>query len=168
MTQDDTGFRWTRRRLEAVRLVADDTASDEEIARQLGISRVTLARWKAHSAFQAELTRYVERCREQVTAKGIADKRNRLDEYNARWNALKEIRRQRSLAMAGVPGGSTGLMADRGNMGCTVDVGMLREMRELEKQAAIEMGEWNEKDRFDETRMLVMVIDGESDLPAGY
>jgi len=83
----------------------------------------------------------------------ITERSERLKEYEDRWNRLRTLREERanSKEMSGVPGGRTGLlvrtlkMIGAGKSAEVVeeyelDTGYLREIRELEKQAAIEKG----------------------------
>ena len=114
-----------------------------------------LARWSAAHHWQARLAQAAEEEREAIIRRGIAEKQNRLDDYNDRWQRMKRVIAERAAdpSMANVPGGQTGLLVriviplrhggyfER----YEVDCGLLREMRELEKQAAIEVGDWVER-----------------------
>lgn len=57
---------------------------EEDVARQLGISRRTLARWKRHPVFQAEAARRLERFQTELQARWLAD-------YHARMDALAAL-----------------------------------------------------------------------------
>lgn len=106
-----------------------------------------------------------------IKRQGIAIHQNRVDELAERHKLLKRIAAERATAdgMAGVPGGSTGFVirrlktvkhtydADPDDEDSRpivqrvevweeeVDTGLLRELREHEKQIAQELGEWSEK-----------------------
>ena len=151
-------FRWNGQREQAAVLVAEDRLTNEEIAASLGVTRQAVDYWKRHPDFQGRVAGIVEAERKAVLAKGIADKRNRvkfLDDRHRRLQRVIEARATDS-TMATVAGGDTGLMVRTYKSIGTgptatmveeyaVDTGMLREMREHEKQAAIELGEWTEK-----------------------
>lgn len=95
-----------------------------------------------------------ERVAEALIALEITDRDNRLAEYNERWNKLRTVinRRAATYGEQKNMGGDTGLVVMRkkkvGNEVVEefeVDTGLLRTMAELEKQAAIEKGQWVEK-----------------------
>ncbi len=158
MSQIVTGFAWNTQRERAALLVADDQIPDEGIAAQVGVTRRQLARWKVHPDFQARVTEHVEAQREALKAEGIAARQNRVDALNDRWRRMQQVIEERaeSPSTAQVPGGSTGLIVhDVKGVGkgddfqlidlYSVDVGLLKELREHEKQAATEVGQWSEK-----------------------
>jgi hypothetical protein len=163
MRQNETEFKWNAQREKAAGLVADNSLTDEEIAARLKIVRATLARWKSHSDFQGRVASIVESVRKALETKGIAAKQNRIDALNDRHKRMEEVIKQRATAYAGINvGGNTGLIVKQ-EKGIgkgkdfrvveeyAVDTGLLRELREHEKQAAIEVGDWTEKreHRFD-------------------
>ncbi|HLL74824.1 MAG TPA: hypothetical protein VK421_06130 [Pyrinomonadaceae bacterium] len=138
-------------------LVAEDRLTDENIADELSITRRTLARWKLEKGFQARVVEIKEETRRALVARGIVEKQNRLDALNDRWERMRQVIAQRADNLKGVPGGgNTGLLV-RQVKGIgkgedfqvveeyAVDTGLLREMREHEKQAAQELGEWSER-----------------------
>ena len=101
----------------------------------------------------------VLRWRTNVASTGIAVRENRIAGYERQRNWLEEIRRERFAApeVQGIPGNSSGLIVRRirsvgfGENNRLVDVyavdtGFLRELCELEKQAAIECGHWEQHD----------------------
>lgn len=154
----DRVWTWTGRREEAARLVAQDDLNDEQIAAAIGVRRATLATWKNQPEFRARVQEIVDGAAEAAKTTGIADKVRRLREYDERWRLLRQIRQERATnAMySGVPGGSTGLLVrtvKRIGVGrdsetveeFSVDTGLLAEMRQLEQQAAKELGQWVEK-----------------------
>lgn len=138
-------------------LVADDKLSDEQIAADLNIGRTTLHRWKTDAAFRARVEEIKAEVRAKLSALGIAARQNRLDALNDRARRMADVIKQRAENLKDVPGGgNTGLLV-RQVKGIgkgedfqvveeyAVDTALLREMREHEKQAAIEVGEWTEK-----------------------
>lgn len=83
---------------------------------------------------------------------GLARRANRLREKTERHALLKDIIIARGAEMIGqVAGGETGLLVKdyKGKDAMTpvykVDVGLLKEMRDLEREIAIELGQWTEK-----------------------
>lgn len=148
---------WNEQLERAANLVAQDTLSDEKIAEQLGIGRTTLHRWKSDALFVSRVKQVVEEIKATIVARGIAERQNRIDAYNSRWLKMQEVINQRAKEYSTVTvGGNTGLIVKQ-TKGIgkgddfqvideyAVDTGLLREMREIEKQAAIELGEWTEK-----------------------
>lgn len=158
MAQNGTGFQWSTRAQSAALLVAKDDQPDQAIADQLGIGRRTLARWKLHPDFQARVQEHRDGWALEIKDKGIADRQNRVDALNDRWRRMQTVINERAEdpGVAMVPGGSTGLIVhDVKGVGkgedfrlidlYAVDVGLLKELREHEKQAATEVGQWTEK-----------------------
>lgn len=145
-------FKITSKHLHAARLFADGDKSQADVAAAMGLKLSTVRSWFDQPLFKAEIETFVESDRAAIRAEGIANKQNRLDEYNRRWLLMQAVIKARSEwdVVANVPGGNTGLIVRefRGNLievNYKVDIGFLREMRELEKQAAIEVGDWTEK-----------------------
>jgi hypothetical protein len=151
-------FHWTGKRERAALLAAEDEQSDSKIAASIGLTEITITRWKRDPEFQARVAENVERIRAAVLAEGIANKQNRVDALNDRWRRMQKVIAERAddSAMADVSGGSTGLlthiikMIGQGERAqrideYAVDTGLLKEMREHEKQAAIELSQWSER-----------------------
>lgn len=150
-------FRWTARREEAAVLVAQDGLSNEEIAKRVGISRQGLDKWKRQPGFRERVEALVGSMAESVKGRGIADRQNRVSALNERWDRLWRVVEARAVQYADVPGGDTGMLVGRGVAECAeyvLDGVLLKELREHEKQAAIEVGQW-EGDRQDESAVLV-------------
>ncbi len=144
-------FAITSKHLQAARMYADGQKT-ADIAASIGAKIFTVNSWFNRDEFQAEIEKFVKADRAALSAEGIANKKNRLAEYDRRWMLMKAVIKARSEwdALADAPGGDTGLIVRefRGNsieVNYKVDIGFLREMRELEKQAAIEVGDWTEK-----------------------
>ena len=167
-------FRWTPEATEAAKAVAVADLSYTEIAKQAGVTYQTLWNWRSHPDFKARVDEHVEEFRETVRRRGIAQLERRVDALNTRWNLMHRViaERAESPVMRGVPGGGTGLMV-RTVKGVgkgddfqlveiyEVDVGLLKELREHEKQAAQELGQWTEKREIsgeDEKPFVVKVI----------
>ncbi len=154
------GFSWTKKTETAAQLVAEGSLSFDDMAKDAGTTRPTLRKWRSHPEFQARVEEIREDYREGVRARGVAVRERRVASYNERWEKMQSVidARARDKTMAGVPGGKTGLVIlsdykiirdDEGNTEALpvyeVDTGLLKEMRELEKQAAQDLGQWTEK-----------------------
>jgi hypothetical protein len=151
-------FRWTDSAREAAKLVALAEDTYPTIAEKVKVSRQTLHAWRSHPDFRARVDEHESEFREIVRRRGIAQLERRVDALNTRWNLMHRVISERAVApiMQGVPGGETGLMV-RTVKGVgkgddfqlidlyEVDVGLLKELREHEKQAAQELGQWTEK-----------------------
>lgn len=144
--------------LKAVAFVVADDFSDEKIAEQVGVSRATIARWKKLELFKAACAKTIEESEKTILSVPIAQRRRRVDALQDRWKRMRRVIDARAAdeTMHVVPGGETGLLT-RQYRGIghgesftmveefSVDTGLLREMRELEKQAAQEVGQWVDK-----------------------
>lgn len=148
---------WTEKTDQAAQLVAEDTLTQQEIADTVGIVRSTLWGWRKHPDFIAKVASITEELRRDARQLGIAVKENRLRSLDDRWRRLNAIilQRARHDDFQGFPGGNSGLMGrvvkwigNGENRELVVehelDVGLLREIREVEKQAAMELGQWTE------------------------
>lgn len=112
----------------------------------------TLAKWSQAHGWQQRLADIAETERQAVIARGIADKQNRIDALNDRWERMRRVIEARASANEDLTGGGTGLVvrevtyppggAQRERH--EVDTGLLKELREHEKQAAQELGQWSE------------------------
>jgi len=160
----------TPKQQRAAQLAAEDNLTDEAIASEVGVSRRTLAYWKNLPDFRGS----VEACRkaieEDIFREGIARRAERVRRLNERVERLDRVIAERAAdpTREDIPGYRTGLMVVRrfevvkecveaaGDQPArtvekavptevAVDVGLLKELREHEKQAAQELGEWAEK-----------------------
>lgn len=118
----------------------------------------TLASVGSENLAKPEIAEAVAAYRTEVRRQGIRALENRLDEYEERWRLMRRLRvaRAEDEAIRRFPGGDTGLLvptvkqigggdtAERVEE-AELDTGYLREMRELEKQASQETGQWTEK-----------------------
>lgn len=148
---------WTGKREEAALLVAEDALTDQQIARKVGVTQRTLERWKSLPAFKTRVASLVQKIRESVEARGIANRQTRIDALNDRWERMQRVIKERAAdrSFAKVPGGKTGLLVrSYKTVGSgkslrvveeyAVDTGLLNALLQHEKQAAIELGEWDE------------------------
>jgi hypothetical protein len=152
-------FTWNTARELGAALVADDTLSDVEIAKQAGVHKATLERWKKAPEFQ-ERVRAVgaslkSKALEIALQYGIADLRQRIRSLDESWKKMQRViaERAKDPVMEKAAGGRTGLLVHRRRVigqgdnsmmidEFEVDIGLLHELRETERQAAREMGEW--------------------------
>ena len=151
----------TETQLKAVALVVADDLSDEDIAKAVGVGRSTLARWKKYESFKAACAKTIEESEKTILNVPIAQRRRRVDALQDRWRKMKRVIEARTVMATDdegrvIPGGDTGLLVKQyRGIGhgesftmveeYAVDTGLLREMRELEKQAAQEVGQWIDK-----------------------
>jgi|SRR5579872_1749843 len=145
---------------QAAVLVAEDELSDEAIAERVGISRMTLHRWKRDAAFQQRVTEILASFGLSLQRYSIARKDKRMAAYQNRWDRMKRLMDARAAdpSMEGVPGGRTGLIVRhvkrvgppsdaRQVETYTVDTGFMAEMLAIERQAAQEAGQWKESEQ---------------------
>lgn len=150
-------FEWTDHRINAAELLAARNLTHEEIAQRVGVARSTLWEWRRIPEFAARVDQITEENRAETRRIGIADKERRLSALNDRWNRMKLVIEERANDPDHMkaPGGSTGLLVRTlKKIGSgedaelieefAVDTGLLRELREVEKQSAIELGQWDE------------------------
>ena len=149
-------LRWTVRRRRAAQLVAEDEISDAAIARQCGITDRTLRNWKHYPGFAARVAEHIHELGAQLDRYAIARRDKRMAALNDRWEAAAELIDARATQYAKVPGGKTGLIVRQikvtgaGEDRVTIseyaaDTALMSEMRQMEKQAAQEAGQWSEK-----------------------
>lgn len=176
LTADETrqkagGFRWTARRERAATLMAEGELTVDEIAEQCEVNRCTLYEWKANAEFRARVGELVDEIRAAIRSSGHAVIENRVASQKDRFRRMQQVIAERAKApeMADVPGGKTGLLCrDIKSIGdgatvdvFSVDTGLLKEMRELEKHTAQELGQWTEKFETKQTAPIRIVLDVE-------
>lgn len=139
-------------------MAAEDTHTDAAIAAACGVEKRAIDRWKHHPDFRTRVAEHVAAFVAAIQGRGIADRQNRVDALNERWSKMRDVITARSgdEDMRRVPGGKTGLLTKQyKQVGSgrdaqlvteySVDTGLLKELREHEKQAAQELGQWIEK-----------------------
>lgn len=150
----ESGWSWTSPKQRAAALLAEDELTDEEIADEVGVIRRTIARWKLVPEFAARVRELADDLGGVARRYAIGRKSRRMREMDRRWRAMRAVIDERAASpeMLGVPGGSSGLLVrtvkvvGSGPAAQTVeefavDTGLLREIREVEKQAAAEAGD---------------------------
>ncbi|WP_143206211.1 phBC6A51 family helix-turn-helix protein [Singulisphaera sp. GP187] len=151
-------FKWSDERRTAALRLAEGNLTDAQIATEVGVCRRTIWSWKQIPEFSATIESHLEEFRQEVRRRGLASRERRIRALNDRWDRLQRIMEERAAdpKMAEVPGGATGLLLHNvKGVGAgekakvldlyTVDTGLLKELRELEKQAAQELGQWVER-----------------------
>jgi ParB-like chromosome segregation protein Spo0J len=151
-------FKWTNERHRAAQLLADGKLTDEQIATELGVSAQTIRNWRAYPAFAGRVEELVADFARAVRRRGIAVLERRVAALNDRWLRMQQVIEARAAdpTMQVVPGGPTGLLVHtvkgvgRGEDFqlidlYEVDTGLLNELRQHEKQAAQELGQWTER-----------------------
>lgn len=147
-----TGFQWDERRLIAAQMVAEGKVTHDATAEAAGISSAALAKWKLAPEFQERVAQIVAEMAEALKKKGVRVRENRLAYLQRRIDKMHALIEARAVELNGeVAGGETGLIV-RDYKGKDADVpvyrfdaALVKELREHEKQAAIEVGEWAEK-----------------------
>lgn len=165
-------FTWNPNSEKAAQLIADGQLSLGQIAEEVGVDRRTLWNWRQIPAFAARVEEHLDEFRDEVLRRGIAVRERRVKALNHRWNQMQALINARAEAMADVPGGSTGLLAhDVKGIGkgadfervdvYLFDAALLRELREHEKQAAQELGQWTEKHEVEQTTKAYISVSPE-------
>ena len=167
-------FTWTAQRTRAALLLAEDALSDEGIASTVGVSPVTLWRWKQHPDFTARIAEHVAALDRAVSRYRIAKRRERVRILDQQQTKLLEVQDARAVAYDGMaPGGDTGVLVktekivgDLTVIEWAVDTGVIHEIRALQKQAAQELGQWSEKSTVTHDggirREIVVVTEGDT------
>lgn len=163
MSPNVAEFKWTSIKAAAAQLVAEDKFSNIEIAEKCGVTNRQLERWKQHPYFQARVNQIVEDTASALKKKGIRLKENRLNNLQLRVSKMMALIEARGAEMTGeIAGGETGLLA-RDYKGKEADIAvyrfdaaLMKELREHEKQTAIELGEWTEKQEVKSNYKLVV------------
>lgn len=123
----------------ALALLAAGDLTQEEVAVAVSVAAKTVSRWLREPVFASRLAELVAEIQNAVMTTGIASKRERIAAYDERWRVMREH-------ITDVDG---------------VNTYVARELRELEKQAAIEVGQWEEKHE-------VSIVPTVREYPAGW
>ncbi len=151
-TSKPKAIRWTKKSREAAQLYAEGVPI-YRICERCKITHGTMEKWIEHPDFKRHAALCGKKISTEMARISIANRVRRLQKMDRRHQLLEQVIEERADApeMANAPGGKTGLLAhdvkvvgrERVDV-FAVDTAMLKEMRELEKQAAIEAGQWNE------------------------
>lgn len=157
-------FRWNPAREKAAALLASPDQTSETIGKAVGVTARQIDNWRAHPDFRVRVAEHVAAQTAAIQVKGIAARENRVAAYNDRWERMQRLLAARAAGMGQdeIEGGDTGLLVRKvktvqllNGVSITrteafeyeLDAALLREMRELEKQAAMEVGQWTEKNQ---------------------
>lgn len=152
----------TQKQIDAAKMTAAGQLSQKTIAKAVGISDRQLRTWLQRPDVQFQIREFQGEWRTAVRANGIADQDRRIAHLNDRHELLMQVIRERaeSPEMEKVPGGKSGLLTVTYKMltrmeddekvsepvpEYKVDTGTLAELRAIEQQVAIEMGQWKTK-----------------------
>jgi hypothetical protein len=159
MSENVRKFEWTPQREQAAQLIAEDELTMVEIGNKVGIVARQLQRLKKEPEFAVR----IEELRAKMFGKfhryRIARKTRRIRNLEARLEKMERVIAARAQEHQNVAGGEEGLYVRqlksiRSGKGFktveeyAVDTALLKEMRETEKQAAIEARQWVEKVNF--------------------
>lgn len=165
-------FSWDGRKRRAAVLVAEDDLPDEEIAKEIGVSRRTLATWKEHAEFAAEVGGLVGAIQASMLRLTIAKKHKRLERYQELWDGCKALRAARAKESEGkadwdkpMPGEATGLVATK-TVGAgrnaireaAFDAAVVKAELDIAEQAAKELGQWVEKSESEIRTNVVQLV----------
>ncbi len=163
-------FRWTKKARQAARMVASEEKTMREMCALLKIGLHTLDNWKKTPIFAQHVDALRERYGELAARYAIARKARRLEALNDRWERGKQVIAERAASeeMVDVPGGKSGLLVHEVKQigaGASakevdeyhVDTALMKEMRELEKQAAHETGQWIDQKHIHQTGAVLVL-----------
>jgi predicted DNA-binding protein (UPF0251 family) len=185
----------SRKQIKAARLLAEGELTQTVIAQQLGLNRRTLLRWMQepeYSAFQAKLSEFRQRYAAVVMSSGLARRERRVQHLTDLHQRLRAVIKERAKdpTMQGVPGGKTGVLvrkikslevdetykdADGNTRKRTVkkvipeyetDVGTTSELRRIQEQIAIEVGDREPEEGAASQPMTAIAISIKYDQPA--
>lgn len=149
----------TPRKERAAFLLADGKLTKRDVAREMGVSEVTLHKWINDPVMIERVAVIGEEIRRRILEEGIADRVERVRRLGDVARRLEQVVEERGAE--GRPGGpyrhvagySTGTMVRTVKFSpegdevelFAVDTGMLKEYRATLQQVAQEVGQWTEK-----------------------
>lgn len=167
MKQNAT-YKWTDAKEQAAQAIAEGVLTEAQIARDAGVNRVQLFRWKQEPAFAERVKALMADFAEASRKRAIGRREDRIEAYQRRWELIQKVREERGAdpRMVDIPGGTTGLLVVEESevvmedvivdgvmlkrpvavpTKVAVDTGTLKAELDLEKQASIESNQWTEK-----------------------
>jgi len=153
-------WEWTQQKREAVALLCESDLRTGQIADRLGVHRTTLYDWRQNPEFAAAVAELEAALSEELSRFTIAKRAERVGGYDERRRRLLRIVQEREAWFAEnrahVPGGQSGYLVETYKVVGTgafataqpeysVDAALVKALNETEKQAAIEAGQWTEK-----------------------
>jgi hypothetical protein len=157
-------WKWTPMKEAAAERIAQSKSDTPltDVARALRMSHKNLYKWMRNPEFRKKVAELKREIAEAVKRAGIRLKENRVEFLNDDFNRTQQVIDARAEAHAHVPGGASGLLVRRvRHFGeeYVVDAALMRERREISKHAAIELGEWVEKQQIDTSENKPLPID---------
>lgn len=136
---------------QAAALLADGELEIGQIAEKVGVSRMTLLRWRKEEKFSARVDELVTEINEQVKDLAIARKMHRVRFLSRLQARIQQAIDERAVdpSMATVPGGGTGLVvrkvvASAGQLisyEYAIDTATVRQLQSIQEQVAKELGQ---------------------------
>lgn len=111
-------------------LLAEDRLTDAAIAKKVGIGATKLYEWKRHPDFAAKVSELTDELMDRARRSGIARLDRRMAAYSQRHALMMTLMRAK---------------AKRKAIDERFDPALMRELRELEKQIAQEVGQFTER-----------------------
>lgn len=174
--QKVTDWKWNKAKHDAAQLLAEGELTVVEVAEQVGVERKTVYAWKKRSEFAERVRELAAELGDIALRRAVANRSRRVAWLDNRLQKMRRVIDDRALDpdLQTVPGGPTGLLVRTVKMigsgdaaerveEYEVDTALLKEMREHEKQAAQELGQWIEKQQVEGGLTLEIVeeiIDG--------
>lgn len=149
-------FEWDDVKRQAAVLVAEGPTPIGELAEQLGVTRMSLWRWRKVPEFAEVVAEIEAMLAAEVQRFTIGRRHQRMAEKDRRWHRLRRIAEERGEWFAenrpNVPGGDTGYIVETYKVVGTgafatpqpeysVDVGLAKALNELEREASVEAGQ---------------------------
>lgn len=160
----DPNWRWSEKREQGARIAAAVEQGEEwpvrKICEATGYKEPSVRAWLQHPDFLARVEEMRTIRNHRIMRLGIANRLGRLNEAKDRHGRLKQVIDARAAAASAdpekAPGAESGALArELKTLGTgdsqqviaeyKFDAPLFRELREIEKQVAIEVGDWAEK-----------------------
>lgn len=122
-------FTWTAKKEAAALELALDNLSIEAIAKKVNLTDRAIYKWKKRPEFQARVEEHLKAIRQEMATVGILSKTVRARRLQKRFDQCNKAIEMQLAASNGM----------------SVNAALVKEERELAKQAAQEAGQWTEK-----------------------
>jgi hypothetical protein len=162
-------WNWTTKREEAARKIAERRSDQPAalIAQELKVDPKTLRNWLRYQEFKDRIEEHRREMAESLKRAGLRIKENRLDTLNDICQRIYKVIDARATAYySEAEGGDSGLLARRYTQKLNelipeyrFDAPLVKELREVMKHAAIELGEWVEKQQVDNGASAPLPVD---------
>lgn len=161
-------FKWTADKLMAAALLAEGRLTIPQVAERMKVTSRAVDKWKAHPEFAAKIRAIMAEAEQAVTQYAVAQKAQRVARLNQDWLSLQDVQDARKAAMAdqdadplrlgqfraaalaaGMTSGNVVVEWVTSPTGgfrpqFKVDTSLLREVRDIEKQVAAELANWEQ------------------------